>query len=99
MQAKIRGFLELFVWVMVLVYVADNEARYAILESKETFVMLSVIAGVRVGFFIKSLGVPSGSPQHKDWLIAVSLPFISVLSILLLALVARLIWSEVTLPY
>ena len=90
--------MELFVWVMVLVYVADNQARYAILESKETFVMLSVIAGVRVGFFIQSLGVPNVNPQYKDWLVAIYLPFVSVLGILLLALVARLIWATVTLP-
>ena len=92
MQAKLRGFVELFVWVTVLVYIADNEVRFAILESKETFVMISVIAGVRVGAFIKSFGMPTDSPQFKDWLAAIFVPFGSILVILLLALVARWLW-------
>ena len=89
---KALRIVEAFIWVVVLVFVADNQHRYAILDSDEVFIMLSVVAGVRVGGLVSGINYPSGRWAGFRLTVSVVLPFAVLLVVLTLALLARFLW-------
>ena len=92
MKAKLRDLLEIFFWMLVLVFAVDNSNRYIVLESRELPIMLSIVIGARISMFVKEFRTERHSPSTLDWWAAMWLPFITLMAVMLLALLARFIW-------
>ena len=77
----------------MIVFTAIYKTRFLLLESGDIYTILSIMAGIRITAYLTKLIPDPGKHPVLDLLLSTTLPFLTLIVILIIAMIARILWT------